>query len=164
MYSRAHSGSLFMTPHWINTYGGFQGIRPIKMFCVEADKSDMNIVQKKIKVTWSLCTLHRQIKVTWSSQFLQSWCSPEERGHPCFHPGKTIKSNRWCRKRNMRSAYKVCQTFLYTAHPPPPQVSSIKQALSNINPIHARVFLVLLFKIHVAPRKNFIRWIFFEKS
>ena len=56
MYSRAHSGSLFMTPHWINTYGGFQGIRPIKLFCEEEDKSDMNIVQKKIKVTWSLCT------------------------------------------------------------------------------------------------------------
>ena len=32
------------------------------------------------------------------------------------------------------------------------------------NPIHAGVFLVLLFKIHVAPRKNFIRWNFFEKS
>ena len=34
----------------------------------------------------------------------------------------------------------------------------------TFNPIHAGVFLVLLFKIHVAPRKNFIRWNFFEKS
>ena len=33
--------------------------------------------------------------------------------------------------------------------------------LITINPIHAGVFLVLLFKIHVAPRKNFIRWNFF---
>ena len=38
------------------------------------------------------------------------------------------------------------------------------QGLLHINPIHAGVFLVLLFKIHVAPRKNFIRWNFFEKS
>ena len=34
----------------------------------------------------------------------------------------------------------------------------------TLNCIHAGVFLVLLFKIHVAPRKNFIRWNFFEKS
>lgn len=34
----------------------------------------------------------------------------------------------------------------------------------SVNPIHAGVFLVLLFKINVAPRKNFIWWNFFEKS
>ena len=34
----------------------------------------------------------------------------------------------------------------------------------SVNPIHAGVFLVLLFKIHVAPRKKFIWWNFFEKS
>ena len=35
---------------------------------------------------------------------------------------------------------------------------------SLVNPIHAGVFLVLLFKIHVAPRKKIIRWNSFEKS
>ena len=52
MYSRAHLGSFFdPTLHWINTYGGCQGIRPIKMFCEEVDKSDMIIVHRQIKVT-----------------------------------------------------------------------------------------------------------------
>jgi len=65
-------------------------------------------VEKQIKATWISSTrkskwheyrakdnqsdmiiVHRQIKVTWSSQFPQSWCSPEERGHPCFHPSSS---------------------------------------------------------------------------
>ena len=39
-----------------------------------------------------------------------------------------------------------------------------RMKINSLNPIHAGVFLVLLFKIHVAPRKNFIRWNFLEKS
>ena len=39
-----------------------------------------------------------------------------------------------------------------------------RMKINSLNPIHAGVFLVLLFKIHVAPRKNFIRWIFFLRN
>ena len=43
-------------------------------------------------------------------------------------------------------------------------VNLVRENTPELNPIHAGVFLLLLFKIHVAPRKNFIRWIFFLRN
>ena len=43
-------------------------------------------------------------------------------------------------------------------------VKQVPRQHQPLNPILLGVFLVLLFKFHVDPRKNFIRWKFFEKS
>ena len=72
----------------------------------------------------------------------------------CKTLNRNVEPNEEVRLCALRKGGKICLV----------KTLSLKQLISLVNPIHAGVFLVLLFKIHVAPRKNFIRWNFFEKS